>query len=180
MKVWLRRAGRGLLSDGRTLLWSVAEGDRGRRWRSSTIDPDGRLVLTLLFEENLEGRFTRLELVNAGGMLTLHPEASGSRVDGNVVTGSGVRPIELPWAKGFVLSVLDSPIPEIRTRRAVPTDRLRISGIATNSQLVIDSHFAMRFETRNAGEGRTPVADDRGLPVLASSSEWPLEVEADR
>lgn len=173
MTDWLRRAGRGLLSDGRTLLWSVAEGGRGRRWRSSTIDPDGRLVLALLFEEDVEGRFTRLELVNEGGILTLHPEASGSRVDGNVVTGSGVLAIELPWGTDFVLSVEDSPIPEILTRRAAPREGPRISVVA------IDSHLAIRYETRDAGERRAPASDDRGVPVLASSSEWPLEVETD-
>ena len=30
----VRRAGRGRLDDGTTILWSVAEGTRGRRWRA--------------------------------------------------------------------------------------------------------------------------------------------------
>lgn len=169
----LRRAGRGLLPDGRTLLWSVAGGRRGRRWRSSTIDADGRLVLALLYEEDVEGRFTRLELVTERGMLTLHPEMDGARVDGNVVMGSGVPPITLPWGPDFVVSVQDSPIPEILTRRAGPTDRRGMS------VAVIDSHLTIRLETLNAGEGTAPVSDDRGVPVLASSSEWPLEVEVE-
>ena len=172
MTDWLRRAGRGLFPDGRTLLWSVAEGRRGRRWRSSTIDPDGRLVLALLYEESAEGRFTRLELVNATGMLTLHPESDGARVDGNVVGVAGVRPISLPWAPDFVLIVPDSPIPEILTRRAIPTGR------KVSAALVIAGDLSIRSDPSLAGQGTGPAADDRGVPELTSPSEWALEDDA--
>ena len=83
---WLRRAGRLLLGGGETVLWSVAEGRRGRRWRSARRDADGNLVSDLLLELDPVGRWTRLELATTAGILTLHPEPDDTAVHGNVVT----------------------------------------------------------------------------------------------
>lgn len=169
MNAWLRRAGRGLLPDGRTLVWSVAEGRRGQRWRSSTLGPEGRVDLALLMEVDGDGRFTRLELTTSRGMLTLHPEPDRSRVDGNVVSEGGVTPISLPWSPEDVLWVRDSPIAEILT------GRLAITGGGMRTGAVIDSALAVVQATRGTEEGSGPPADDRGVPELDASVEWDLE-----
>ena len=165
----MRRAGLGLLRDGRTLIWSVAEGRRGQRWRSSTLGPEGHLDLALLLEVDGDGRFTRLELTNSQGMLTLHPEPDRARVDGNVVSVRGVVPISQPWSSEHVLWVRDSPIAEILTGR-VP-----IADGQTRRGLVIDAALNVVPATRVIEEGSRPPADDRGVPVLDASDEWDLE-----
>lgn len=169
MNAPLRRAGRGLLLDGRTLVWSVAEGRRGQRWRSSTMGPEGRLDLALLIEVGGDGWFNRLELATSSAMLTLHPEPDRSRVDGNVVTERGVTPISVRWSSQHVLWVRDSPIAEILTRRVAPP------GGRIRSGLSIDSTLLVALETRPAEEGSGPPSDDRGVPVLGASLEWDLE-----
>ena len=169
MNAWLRRAGRGLLPDGRTLVWSVAEGRRGQRWRSSTLGPEGRLDLALLIEVDGDGWFNRLELTTSRGMLTLHPEPDRSRVDGNVVSEGRVTPISLPWSSEHVLWVRDSPIAEILTGRVEAADDRMCRGLSINSTLEV----AQAIRTRE--EWRRPPADDRGVPELDASDEWDLE-----
>ena len=71
-------AGRARLQDGSLLLWSIAEGRRGARWRAST-RRDGRLLSDLLLEVGHDGRPGRLEIATPAGLLTLHPEADGRR-----------------------------------------------------------------------------------------------------
>lgn len=124
--------------------------------------------MAVLLEVGVDGRFTRLELTAPGGLLTLHPEPDGSRVDGNVVDGSGVRPVSLPWGPGHVLRVSGSPIPEILTRRA--------RGLAAPPTLVlaIDANLQVTPESR-PGEGSGPPADGRGVPILDEAMEWDLE-----
>lgn len=169
MNAWLRRAGRGLLPDGRTLVWSVAEGRRGQRWRSSTVGPEDRLDLALLMEVDADGRFTRLELTTPRGSLTLHPEPDGARVDGNVVSDRGVTPISLPWGPDRLLWVRDSPIAEILTGRVAAFR----GGMRTG--LVIDGTLKVAPATSAMEEGSGPPADRRGVPVLGASDEWDLE-----
>ncbi len=168
MTAWLRRAGSGRLPDGRMLLWSVAEGRRGRRWRSSTVDGAGRVALALLFEVNVDGRFTRLEMTTPNGLLTLHPESDDSRVDGNVVGPTSVRPISLAWGVGRVLWVSGSPIPEILTRRVPGV------GVPPTLGLAIDEDLQV-MPASQTGEGSAPLADDRGIPMLDAAEEWDLE-----
>ena len=107
-RTYLRRAGRGTLSDGTTLIWSLAEGERGRRWRAaSTVE--GRLTHALLLETSPGGRVQRLELTTASGVLTLHPEPDGRSIHGNVVHVGGVRPLAFPWGPEHELEVVDRP-----------------------------------------------------------------------
>ena len=169
MSASLRRAGRGLLPDGRTLVWSVAEGRRGQRWRSSTLSPQGHLDLALLIEVDTDGRFSRLELTNSKGILTLHPEPDRSQVHGNVVSDRGVTPISMSWGPECVLWVSDSPIAEIMTGRLAST------GDGMRSGAVIDATLAVAQATRAMEEGSGPPADDRGVPELGASDEWDLE-----
>lgn len=168
MTAWLRRAGSGRLPDDRTLVWSVAEGRRGRRWRSITCGADGAVALTMLMEIGVDGRFTRLELASPSGLLTLHPEPGGATVEGNIVDGHGVRPISLPWGPGRVLWVRETPIPEILTRRTGGGSARTVVGLA------IDPDLRVRPDVR-PGEGSGPLADERGVPILDAAAEWDLE-----
>ncbi len=114
-RTWLRRAGRLDLGKGETVLWSVAEGRRGRRWRSVRRNAPGgddavSLVSSLLIEVDPDGRWTRLELATARGLLTLHPEPGGAAVHGNVVTPHGVEPLAFPWSRRHHLVVAGEPV----------------------------------------------------------------------
>jgi hypothetical protein len=172
---WLRRAGQGSLPDGSLLRWSVAEGRRGRRWRSTTLRADGAIVLDLLLEVDVAGRFTRLELTAPAGMLTLHPAADGRMVEGNVVAADRVRPIRLPWGDGHRLWVEGSPIPTIVTGAAgrLPAGRPEHSAELTEIASFIE--VGAGLDVRTVPARHPMVADPRGVPVLADAVEWPLE-----
>src|SRR5512147_136645 len=86
----LRRAGAGTLADGSQLVWSVADGHRGRRWRA-VAGLNGVITHALLLEVDVAGRPAKLELATPAGLLTLHPEEGSGRLHGNVVTEAGVR-----------------------------------------------------------------------------------------
>jgi hypothetical protein len=107
---YVRRAGTGLLPDGRRRTWSVAEGARGRRWRSTSSWPDGRFGGALLLEVDPHGRPARLELASPDGLLTLHPEPTDGKLHGNTVTPTGMRHHALPWSHGHLLVVAGSPV----------------------------------------------------------------------
>src|SRR5207245_3268482 len=84
---FLRQAGRIEQSDGSVLIWSIAEGRRGRRWRGSLLRGVS-LIHSLLLEVTLVGRPSRLELATATGILTLHPEPDERSIHGNVVNAA--------------------------------------------------------------------------------------------
>jgi hypothetical protein len=107
---WLRRAGRLDAGGGETVLWSVAEGRRGRRWRSLRRDDGGVVLSDLLLEVDPAGRWTRLELATTAGILTLHPERDEQSVHGNVVTDGGVLPLALAWSPRHRLLLPDEPV----------------------------------------------------------------------
>lgn len=109
-RAWLRRAGRFDVADGGIVVWSVAEGRRGRRWRSLRLGRDGRPVSDLLLEVDPGGRWNRLELATGTGILTLHPDPDGTRVHGNVVTPAGMRHLALGWGSDHRLVVEGEPL----------------------------------------------------------------------
>ena len=86
----VRRGGRAVLPSGELIVWSIADGRRGRRWREA-VSADGKLLRTLLAETNQAGRLVRLELATAAGLLTLHPDLEETVLHGNVVTPTGIR-----------------------------------------------------------------------------------------
>ncbi|MFL5777468.1 MAG: hypothetical protein ACJ761_00865 [Chloroflexota bacterium] len=181
----LRLAGRGRLEGGRGLTWSLAEGSRGRRWRAS-VDERGGLVLAILVELGLDGRMTRFEATSAAGMLTAHPAADGRTLHGNIVSGRGVSPIELPWGPEHELDMPAIPLLAaviVHRRRLVP-----VGGSVDVPVVAIDLGFElqpMRLAlTRRSdvgwlldvdGVARSIEIDARGIPILADSEEWPLE-----
>src|SRR4029453_869598 len=105
----LRRAGTGRFVDRTDVVWTVAEGRRGRRWREVR-SRDGVVLSSLLLETDTEQRFAHLELSTPAGLLTLHPEPDGT-LPGNAVTGRGARHVEgVPWPAGSLLVVDGSAI----------------------------------------------------------------------
>ncbi|MBA2701337.1 MAG: hypothetical protein H0U58_06520 [Chloroflexi bacterium] len=164
----LRRAGRGRLPDGGLVMWSVAEGRHGRRWRWTVSDGpanEPRLRHAGLIEVDPAARFVRLELETPRGMLTLHPDGARPLAHGNVVSVDGVRPIEVAWAAGDAVGLeadaFGSTIGGWRGR-----------GLAVAASLEIG-----RFDPRSGRDSLTTLSvDERGVPVLGGAIEWPLEV----
>ena len=155
----LRRAGVGIAPDGGFVVWSVAEGRRGRRWREVIRTGEG-IRSSLLLELDPAGRFSHLELSTAAGLLTLHPEGDGT-LHGNAVTVDGLRHVAgLPWHPDDSV-LLDGSL----VCRAAARGR---RGILILSDLTI----------REVGELDEPrLADRAGLPVLERAVDWPLELE---
>lgn len=157
----LRRAGRGRLRSGEEVLWSLAEGGRGRRWRW-TIGSASSLRSAALAEIDASGRFGRLELTTAAGMLTIHPDPDGRSIHGNVVHAGGVRPIADAWSDAMGIGLEEDPF-----------GTAILDGGAGSGSLVVSSGLAI------APRGTEVVPaldlDDRGVPILVRATEWPLE-----
>ena len=188
----LRLAGGGTLGDGSRLVWSVADGRRGRRWRAvATVN--GTISHALLLEVGLDGRPSRLELTTVAGMLTLHPDEARQTLHGNVVTTEGVRPLTLPWSDEHGLEIEGRPI-----ATAVTVHRLagstRVGDAKEIPVVTVAVDLAVAQETRRyvrLGEaewrieriGETTGAtvlkvDERGIPAgLGDPQEWPLELD---
>jgi hypothetical protein len=86
----VRLGGRLRLPTGEVVVWSIADGRRGRRWREVASGPDG-VARTVLAETDPTGRLVRLEIASAAGLLTLHPDEDGTVLHGNVVGPDGIR-----------------------------------------------------------------------------------------
>jgi hypothetical protein len=184
----VRRAGSGRLEGGRRLTWTVADGSRGRRWRSATTSADGRLALALLVEVSPEGLVRKLEVAAPAGLLTLHPD--GRTLHGNVVRSSGIEHIALPWNEADLLLAGASPVTaaiaaaglaarvgvgegtgagavevgeDLRVRRA--TWRVARTGERRWRLLAADGGASLALEL-----------DTDGIPVLESAAGWPLEL----
>ncbi len=160
----LRRAGRLDAGGGETVLWSVAEGRRGRRWRSLRVGADGRVISNLLLEIDPGGRWARLELAASAGLLTLHPEADGQSAHGNVVTPAGMRHLALGWGSDHRLVVEGEPVAACALARANPPGSGR--GLVVTPDL----------EVRERADVATPAAV--GADALPGPS-WPLELGED-
>ena len=159
MSTWLRRAGSGQNPDGAEVMWSLAEGERGRRWRWSVLD-GGQLRHAALVEIDRRGRFGRLELSSPAGLLTLHPEPDGRSIHGNVVTTDGVRPLAFDWSPTAALAIAGDPF----------GSAILLAG-ATDATLVIRARLGVVAGDR----GTVLELDSRGIPILEQSREWPLE-----
>jgi len=187
---WLRVGGRFELA-GSVTTWSVAEGRRGRRWRTVTLDPGGSLRAMLL-EVDPNRRPTRLELATARGLLVVHPERDPAALHGNVVGETGVRPITLPWSADHLLAVADEPLSvAVAIHGLGPgTQSLEAPVIIVDRTLDIAmvrwrirraSSTAWQIEaTDSGGSPRLVEIDSEGLPrafdgLAVDASRWPLE-----
>ncbi len=102
-----RFGGTAHLSGGQRLVWSVAEGRRGRRWRWAIVD-DGGLSHAVLLELDPTGRLSRLEVASASGLLTLHPEPDFGSLHGNLVTPNGIEHLAFRWSPTMGVDVVDA------------------------------------------------------------------------
>jgi hypothetical protein len=100
----LRKAGTGRFGNGDRLVWTVAEGAKGRRWRWTHTNDIGIVAVGLL-ELDEDGRPMKLELAGPAGMLTLHPSGDERELHGNVASPQGMRHIRVPWTNAHVLIV---------------------------------------------------------------------------
>ena len=167
MAGWLRRAGAGETPDGDHVVWSVAEGRRGRRWREVVTGADGRSIRSsLLLELDPDGRFSHLELATAAGLLTLHPEGDRT-LHGNAITADGIEHIVgRPWDRDAVILLEGSVVcatVAAGVRGGEPASALRIS---------------LRLDLTSGRSGPAIARSPDGLPKLVAGRSWPLE-EAD-
>lgn len=188
----VRRAGTGRLADGASLVWSVADGRRGRRWRAeATID--GALTHALLLEVDVAGRPSRLELTTPAGLLTLHPEEGSGALHGNVVTPAGMRHLALPWSGEHGLEVEGRPIASAVTAhllaRSTPVGEGRTVPVVVITPDLVVAETTLRYTRLGEGEWRIEGLpgegnstliriDERGVPeLLGDLREWPLELD---
>ena len=161
MTDWLRRAGRGRIGDS-IVVWSVAEGSRGRRWRWEVTESAG-LAFAGLAERQPSGAFGRLELTRAGGLLTFHPEPTGTSAHGNIVAADGIRPIAVAWNKAWAVGIKGDQFGS-----AV----CGWSGFG----FVVDYLDGLVWREPGAhGDVAALACDERGIPILEDAQEWPLE-----
>jgi hypothetical protein len=187
----LRQGGRGGLPDGTRLTWSVAAGDRGRRWRAVT-DLDGREVLATLLELDPAGRPARLELTVPGALLTLHPTADGG-LHGNVVRDDGIDHLAFEWGPHHELVVAGMPLVVAAAAHRL-AGTVAVGEAAERPAVVVDEALrptpaAIRFERvdglrwlvanvdpQEPAHEVTFAIDPDGLPAgLADAETWPLE-----
>lgn len=188
MSAMVRRAGRSMLADGTRVVWSVADGRRGRRWRAITTR-DGALISALLLEVGVDGRPARLELATAAGLLTLHPGSTGS-LHGNAVTAAGVRHLTFAWSVEHELEIDGLPIASAVTARRLAGSMTMGEG-RTVPVVTVAPELSVREGARRyvrvadatwriEGEGDPCglTIDEGGLPVWSGEAgEWPLELE---
>lgn len=182
------------------LLWSVAEGRRGARWRGS-ITRGGALRSDLLLEVATDGRPTRLEIATPAGLLTLHPEADGRSAHGNVVGPDGVRPLAFEWSPRHWFEARQGPLVRAAMCRALRSE-LGVGGARLVPGLHVDDDLRVwrgglgvqrlsetRFLIEEAdGSGWELSLDHEGLPIFEAGERrtpgsmaapvWPLDVEA--
>ncbi len=185
----IRLGGRAELPSGDLLVWSVADGRLGRRWRESTMR-DGAVARTILVETEPNGNIHRLEIGTAAGLLTLHPDRAGELLHGNVVTPTGMRHLTLAWGSDRAILVDGSPALVAITIAALSGD----TGMGDPLQLEvlrIDDRLdpapgrleAVPLDSRTwrlAGSGVlggeiVASLDDDGLLDLTDRTVWPLE-----
>jgi hypothetical protein len=183
----MRVGGRGQGADGAAVVWSVAEGSRGRRWRE--VRNAGHAVASsLLLETDPAGRFAHLELSTPSGLLTLHPEGDGT-LHGHAIVSDGVEHVAgLAWdADGIAL--LDgstvcrlAAVAGLANALAAGTSRGQLT-VVIPATLWLEVK-PIRIERIDATTWRfgaeEPFEVDRdGLPVLRGGEIWPLEGDDD-
>jgi hypothetical protein len=179
----LRVGGRGQGADGASVIWSVAEGGGGRRWRE--VRNAGQAVASsLLLETDPAGRFAHLELSTPSGLLTLHLEADGT-LHGHAVVSDGIEHVRgLAWdadaipllegstvCRAAAIQVLDETLEPFSSRAHLaavipPTLWLEVKPVRIER---VDA------DTWRFGAEEPFAVDRRGLPVLHGGEIWPLE-----
>ena len=177
----LRFGGRGQGADGASVVWSVAEGSRGRRWRE--VRNAGHAVASsLLLETDPTGRFAHLELSTPSGLLTLHPEGDGT-LHGHAIVSDGIEHVAgLPWdADG--IAMLDGSTVCRLVAAAGLVDLVAVGESRGHLAVVIPATLWLEVKPVRVERvddrtwrfgGEEPFAvDGRGLPVLRGGEIWP-------
>ncbi len=161
-----RRGGHLDRANGSSVVWTIADGRRGRRWREVRTR-DGAVEQVVLIETDRDGRLTRLEVSGAGGLLTLHPEPDHSAIHGNLVGTGGVRHLAFPWSAAHGVLVEGSPCSVAALAWHRPPGTVRV--------LRIDDDLVPRVDACDlATLGASPMPD--GSPAGDGPS-WPLELD---
>jgi hypothetical protein len=187
----VRLAGHGVDRLGRAVTWTIADGERGRRWREATAAAAGEapagLTHAVTIETGHAGQWLRLEVAAANGLLSLHPARDGS-VHGNVVSATGVRHVALGVVQPPLVDVRDSLIGEMALCRAL--ERLVAAGEGSTVKVVHVSSAlevaivelqvlrgnARAWDLTDADGTRTVSMGDLGAPTPGDSgARWPLE-----
>jgi len=173
----VRRAGSGRFVDGIGVVWSVAEGQKGRRWREVRTR-DGVVLSSLLLETFPDRGFAHLELSTGAGLLTLHPEPDRT-LHGNAVTAAGVRHVAgLPWPAGSVLVVDGSAVSIAAATWFASAHWGDRSHDARMPIVTVSPTLDVRAGTIPGDGFSHETSDADGLPVLLGGSAWPLELDA--
>ena len=187
----VRLAGHGVDRLGRAVTWTIADGERGRRWREATgsagADTATSLAHAVTIETGHAGQWLRLEVAAPAGLLSLHPDRDGS-INGNVISETGVRHVALGVVQPPLVDVRDSLVAETALCRAL--ERLVAAGegitlsvmrVSPSLDVAIGQLQVMRQDGRTweltDDDGiRSVSMGDRGAPVTAGAgAKWPLE-----
>lgn len=186
----LRSGGCAKLPGGATVIWSVAEGRRGRRWREA-VTLDGRLARSVLLEASPAGHPTYLELATPAGLLTLHPDLDDSQLHGNVVTPGGIRHLRFEWSLEHEVLVAGSlaalsvslhrlrGVVAVGERRRVPVLQVddELAPIPVVWRVTRTSPGGWHLQDLENDEERSAIIDDDGVPLLPGTVSWPLETD---
>jgi hypothetical protein len=189
----VRLAGHGVDRLGRAVTWTIADGERGRRWREATAGAEagdgspGSLAHAITLETGHAGQWLRLEVAAAAGLLSLHPDRDGS-INGNVVSEAGVRHIAKGVVEPPLVDVRDSLVAETALCRALERQVAAGEGSTVSvvrvsptldvevAQLQVMRTDARTWELTDADGIRTVSMGDRGAPVTSDAgAKWPLE-----
>jgi hypothetical protein len=187
----LRKAGTGRFGNGDRLIWTMAEGAKGRRWRWTHANDVG-IVAAGLLELDPDGRLARFELAGAAGLLTLHPSADGTELHGNIASLFGMRHIRRPWSTAHALIVEGEPLVAAAMCHRLaggigPGGHTDVAAVVVEpgyalrdcrSRVVRDSVERWRMESSPHPKVRLAIDTD-GLPVgMQDDATWPLEDDA--
>ncbi|HEU0242375.1 MAG TPA: hypothetical protein VFQ75_00625 [Candidatus Limnocylindrales bacterium] len=166
----------------------MADGVRGRRWRSILVDGND-VVGVVLLESAPDGAPVKLEVASAAGLLTLHPD--GSTLHGNVVRPTGMEHVAVPWRDGSLLLAVGTPTTAAAAARTL-AERVGIGQGHTVPGVSVDAQLHVRavtyrvarvgprgwwFVTADTGQQTGVTLDLDGIPLLAEAVDWPLELE---
>jgi hypothetical protein len=187
----VRIGGRAELPDGSLVVWSVAAGLRGRRWREA-VSRGGGVRRSILLEASPAGGATRLEMTTTSGLLTLHPDRDGRELHGNVVTPRGVRHLRFDWSFEHELVVIDSlaaaaivlhrfaDLVAIGESRPIPVVWVDDTLEPRPGAWQVTRTAADGWQLDEVGGPRAAGAiriDEDGLPVLVGGDRWPLALD---
>lgn len=195
MTTRVRLAGHATDRLGRAVTWTIADGERGRRWREVATDAagvagdaaDAAGSRSLTLETGHAGQWLRLEIAAPSGLLSLHPDRDG-RIQGNVATADGVRHLSLGVLTPPLVDIRDSLVGETALCRAL--ERLVAPGEGSGVRVVrvgaalevaiydvgVTRHDARTWELRDSEGTREITMGDLGTPSDGESgTRWPLE-----